>query len=327
MTVRNLHLVALALVAGASQATVQLSTLLDGSLGESEARDVALLIVGEDRGFNDFSIWKTQVEHVVTPIVGDGVTTLSTFFCGPRPVTDEAQKALHYKAADSRNYPTQRDRIAGCFNIVRAFEEASNVTFSHYVRIRPDSVWYAPLPALPHAAVGVRARVLFSGTPLNLTDDSLSWLDSCGPTPFHQESARDRLQPLSIPKCVMVDDQFAAVPRRFSAYFSVSGDGAEYNSTGLAESAQEMVGSYGPSVSSYLEACNAVGGFDFGSMWAEGTLSMALARAHVPVAVQPAPFRLHDSCFVDGKSEYKPGCTSHGSREYLITKPSRTVPC
>ena len=108
----------------------------------------------------------------------------------------------------------QWTRAALCFSHAVAFERSSGTRFTHFLRARPDAVWYADIPSLAaaRATVAVRALSVHGGA-------------------FHKgylpaaalvggSCLRDAVCAYRRGACVVADDQFAVVPRVWaSAYF------------------------------------------------------------------------------------------------------------
>jgi hypothetical protein len=93
-------------------------------------------------------------------------------------------------------------------------------------------------------------------------------------------------------------------------WLGLAGPGAE------AEAEAEAVhAAYDSSVDAYLEQLEAGGGFNDGGAMVSGGRS----RRRWPrrgLVVVPFPFRLHEPCFMDGGSKYRPGCVSPGGRDF-----------
>ena len=139
---------------------------------------------------------------------------------------DRLSAHLSLKANGSAYRLGQYARIESCYLAARQ----TGRRFSHYVRMRLDTFFFAPLPPSlfePHHVV-LRARsVRFADECTALEAGALSWAfpnrpgTECGTSSINASSHRRRLRDAGIAACVgAADDQFAIVPSHLAdAYF------------------------------------------------------------------------------------------------------------
>ena len=154
-----------------------------------------------------------------------------------------------------RDYPDQFSRWDGCLRAMHAHEKR-NQPFTHVIKARPDLLFWSripPIAQLDPVSVSLRARALIHASPKQVAWLSLSSRFGCEPEVFlmsdhireatsacgastssreaHQrlaggsckraavEQVRLRLRRASIEACVVVDDQFAMMPRHVADAF------------------------------------------------------------------------------------------------------------
>lgn len=115
------------------------------------------------------------------------------------------------------NYPLQFQRLDQCYLALEAWGRRNGRHFSHFLRLRPDTVWDGPMPrisSLPSDAISLRARELYAN--FTLADAALSWPRAqcmkerdCGDAVANAATANR--------SCVVPDDQWAVVPRSFGS--------------------------------------------------------------------------------------------------------------
>ena len=124
------------------------------------------------------------------------------------------QARLHRLAAKANRTIAMWRRTASCYRAALRHEHGTQYT--HFIRARPDLVFYAsipPLASLDAGAVAVRARQLHGGhRPFSVSRDHLV---SPVCSHFFYHHCRERHY-----QCLTIDDQWAVVPRHLgTAYF------------------------------------------------------------------------------------------------------------
>ena len=179
-----------------------LAALASTSDGSSSS-DVAVLLVGGFRGFNTKRDISSSFTTHVLGRLGHGAT-YSTFMCAPESdgragLPPELSRTLNvvyasYASVASMEanytipaYATTRGdqyisylRLRDCYDAAARAAKARGKPFSHFIRARPDSMWWGPMPwldSLAPAAISLRARTVFAN--LTLPADAFSWSDPC----------------------------------------------------------------------------------------------------------------------------------------------------
>ena len=118
-------------------------------------------------------------------------------------------------------------RVRGCFHAALCHtRKLQTEPFTHFVRARPDIVFFAPLPLseLDPGAVSLRARSLHGGlSTLHVSRDHLT-SNSCSAM-MSPKCLRQRSQ------CLLIDDQFAIVPCHLARSFFEQSINASHTST------------------------------------------------------------------------------------------------
>jgi hypothetical protein len=282
--------------------------------------NVALLIIGDPRGVFFQSGWQAFADHVVSTISGQG-HALQTFVCLPTDVEPNAKlstqqaSALHLQRLLRSNAPSQIGRVRDCFELVHKHEISHGEPFTVFIRARPDSEWFGdipPLSSLAADAISVRARGLFRAVPAGYAPSALSHLGACSSqlqseNPKGIAETRESMHKYGIVSCVVPDDQFAVIPRKFAfAYFDriervrlrdgsvavdYSANEGVQQQQRLLQSANgsSFVAAYGhQSLAAYAGVCQ-----KYTPCWegcAEGHLGEVLRTRQVPVQVAAFPF-------------------------------------
>ena len=184
-------------------------------------------------------VWTTLGTHVVDVLErtdGSSRSAVTSFLCIDGAASKPSPSAvarLRIAKTIHRDYPLLREnssfllqaqRWKDCFlDAALEHEQREQMPFSFFVRLRPDVWWFAdmlPLSALSKSAVTSRARMLHGGSePLLVTVDHMTHFESgCNEWPLSSSCVSARG-----PACVVVDDQFAIVPRPLAwAYFTLT---------------------------------------------------------------------------------------------------------
>ena len=225
--------------------------------------DVGILLSGRFDHMSGAPDFARQHNAVVEALASDGAS-FATAFCYPMDQPAGAAAAALASAAglnvvlthtnatvdaDIRAwYPMQFQRLDQCFLALEAWGRRHGRSFSHYIRLRPDTVWVGPMnrvSALPHDAISLRARELYAN--YTLPHDALSsawntWCTKrqyCGPSSYKfdgfgkvkkktKELTEEELGATFDPRpgyrpCMVPDDQWAVIPAHLTpVYFNTS---------------------------------------------------------------------------------------------------------
>lgn len=148
----------------------------------------------------------------------------------------------------SSKQPGQYSRLEFCYQRTRIVEqqsmrlttrESNRLKFTHYLRARPELIWYAPLDTdlLHNSFVNLRAASLFNAIPsalptASLADVAKSCLGLQLKGKHHQLFNNKTAQALqrelmiahNVSVCAILDDQIALVPRAFAPSFFLQHD-------------------------------------------------------------------------------------------------------
>ena len=202
---------------------------------------VAMLLSGSLAGLGGAlreDVWTTLGTHVVDVLerTDPSRSAVTSFLCIDGAASKPSPSAvarLRIAKTIHRDYPLlgkknafllQTQRWKDCFlDAALEHEQRHQIPFSFFVRLRPDVWWFAdmpPLSALSKSAVTSRARMLHGGSePLFVTADHMTHFESgCNEWPLSSLCVR-----VKGAACVVVDDQFAIVPRPLAwAYFTLT---------------------------------------------------------------------------------------------------------
>ena len=119
------------------------------------------------------------------------------------------------------------ERLAMCYAAVRATERLDAAPpryYSWFVRTRPDNVWFGDMPrvaTLSPLAISLRARSFANyGVARPMSDNHMSWGWGASGNCTTPQCVVCTKEVTKGQKCLIIDDQFAAVPRlRADHYF------------------------------------------------------------------------------------------------------------
>ena len=191
---------------------------------------------------------------------------------GPNLSSVTVDSGIHESTAHLGQLP----RLDACFDLVMLHEKSTTLTFTHFLRGRPDAVWlnvpsflesprFAAMSATATTAASgasssdvdefafVRARQLLFATPTAVPWDALSSPDRVClegtrgilmPTPNVTTDQRVKAQRAAmehegVPFCAVVDDQVAFVPRKLAAAFFTA---THFEVTGVFKHPDEHTG-------------------------------------------------------------------------------------
>ena len=207
----------------------------DGRLGNRRA---AVIFSGSQRGFVAYNTWLGHLRHVHEVLLDDGFE-VDTFLCFQADPSQERANVLqipsvvfewlNVKQVINDDFNFYEQRLASCYDAVRKAEEPSSSTaepryYDWFIRTRPDNVWFGDMPrvvTLSPLAISLRARSFANyGVTRRMNDNHMSygWGNEGNCTAPQcltctAEVTKDQ-------KCLIVDDQFAVVPRiRADHYF------------------------------------------------------------------------------------------------------------
>jgi hypothetical protein len=215
----------------------------------AEEKQVALLLIGGERGFVEHQNWITAHNGVLSTLRADG-WKVDTFLCttaligGPKTevpaLVAEALNIRFIIRATNATVEGQNERIQQCFYRVYEHEQQQGGGgYRFFLRGRPDQVWVDPMPPLsrlsPHA-VSLRSRriqyadseqlnVFAFASPFTGCAGHVNAESDCKLlTTFNVDCPSPSLyKAKGLRRCLMVDDQWAVVPRRYAwAYFANS---------------------------------------------------------------------------------------------------------
>lgn len=171
----------------------------------------------------------------------------STVLClGKRDHTSKDERKM--RIIDQAN---QYYRMESCYSTACQLEEQKNLTFTHFIRIRPDFEWFSPMTpfsALPGDSVAVRARIAMFQPQRLLSDDYFSWQRNfcCLGKEIPNSTEFD------IRQCALLDDQLLVVPAQLADAAFLRNRDVILPTT---KASQE---SYGVDRAVYLESCREV---------------------------------------------------------------------
>ena len=214
-----------------------------------DAMTVAIVMVGHLRSFPEH--WHNFQTRVIKPLLGVNAS-VHTFLCSDAQLEPEAAAGLQLVAQynlikknvgidDENIWCTPRDarkigcrissqpmflHVSRCFSHALAWSHKHRTTFSHVIRARPDTYWLSDFPIhLPKTHISLRARILeISESPKHSSsDETLALLSLANITRKYTSFptlcthcpgrvAQDDDWPIISEPCVVVDDQFAAMP-------------------------------------------------------------------------------------------------------------------
>ena len=142
----------------------------------------------------------------------------------------ENYQQISKKKRDPARHNVQYARAADCYRAALRSAADRGRNFTHIIRTRPDSIWYANMPrisTLAPVAVSLRARSVFAN--ITLHEDAASWWNVC-----NNRAICNALTPKDM-RCLEPDDQFAVVPVILApTYFLAETPSAEATAARLA---------------------------------------------------------------------------------------------
>ena len=311
---------------------------------------VAFLIIGELRGFIEHGTWKTVQNHAFSPLAHFAGCVHSFACLAPGEVVPPI--VIHKLSVVATTQSDHAGREARCAETALEWEQRSGgngsdvvaarpdlvwhdlgprTTFAFFVKARPDLVWHRPWTPELHVfadAISARARMLYAGAaPLN--DDWVSW-SSCDCAGVTDRDAR----------CIVVDDQWAVVPRALvRGYFGIADDPRAETAAPLNGARNSSDGGQviGPAAAHAAEADTAATRFRFNlgddaslgqcpcmsAKFAEARFTRRLVAAQLPVVVAPFPFRVDPDY---GRKEYRGFRVDHHKGNFTCSSKTSPVP-
>jgi hypothetical protein len=284
---------------------------LSDSAGEAGGRLVALMLAGNLRGFANSPTgdedWRTSYDHLYSVIVAAGDNVVTLLCCDPDEPTvpDEALEKLNIKVVRRKRFMQQGPRVRDCHSEVEKFERDHGTAFDFVIRARPDQVWHADAAwaTLDPSKVAARGRSLLYAQKTAVSEESMAFSSRCSNSAISESVAQHRnaMQAGGVGMCVIVDDQFAVIPREFSAQYvqSFSGCRASDNTCNFTQTQLPTVDLPGWGAPAAIRAvCTGLEANEFfdGYRMAETTLTEGLLIHAVPVEVARFPFRLSFKC-------------------------------
>ena len=176
-----------------------------------------LLLVGGLYGFQ--TLWPTFHSGVLAVLRRECRRPPASFLCrlpddgppAPRPVRD-ALGIVHEEALDltrspgQKGYHLQYPRLESCYQSALGWAEARGRRFSHFIRARPDQLWYKPMPplsSLEPGAISLRARLVMAD--ITFGGDYMAWFGVC-----HSRIGNCAPGAPRDLRCLMPDDQVGA---------------------------------------------------------------------------------------------------------------------
>ena len=317
--------------------------LLDSAVGAG-GRRVALMLAGNLRGFANFPSdedWRTSYEHLYSVITAAGDHVVTLLCCDPdeQIVPDQAVDKLNIRVVRRKRFAQQGPRIRDCHDEVEKFERDHGAVFDVVIRARPDLVWHADAAwaALDPAKVAVRGRSLFYAHETAVSEESMAFSFRCSNSAESKSAPeyRDAMQAGGVGMCIVVDDQFAVIPREFSAQYVQSFTGCRVSDTTFDTAKQrfcdfsemqlptvDLPGWGAPAAVRAVCAGLEAGEF-FGNGMAETELTQGLLVHAVPVEVARFPFRLS----LHGADEGRRGRDRRMRQRYENGEPAKEFPC
>ena len=146
--------------------------------------------------------------------------------------------------------------------------------------------------------MAVRARKLFYAQKTVVNEESLSFSFRCSYSAESQSAPqyRDAMQAGGVGMCLVVDDQFAVIPRQYSAQYAQSFTGWGASAFPQMQLPAADLPGWGTPATA-REVCARLESREFSDGMAETVLTKGLLVHAVPVEVARFPFRLslHDS--------------------------------
>ena len=160
-------------------------------------------------------LWPTFGTGVLAVLARESELPPTTFLCRagdgpPAPLQVRAalnivhEEALNLsRAPGQKGYHLQYPRAESCYRSALTWAEAHGRHFTHFIRARPDQLWYKPMPLLsslvPHA-ISLRARIVMAN--ITFGGDHMAWFGVCNSRIGN--CAPDAPRDL---RCLMPDDQ------------------------------------------------------------------------------------------------------------------------
>mmetsp|Transcript_38726 Transcript_38726/g.74370 ORF Transcript_38726/g.74370 Transcript_38726/m.74370 type:complete len:432 (+) Transcript_38726:117-1412(+) len=295
-----------------------------------ECKNVVILVVnGLLRKFESAS-GDSILNHVYKPLASEEDTCVSTVFCcedeeNAKKVPAQLYLSLNAALFVAEHHLNPHSRMQMCYRRIMGQEStlwASKDRITHFVYTRPDTVWHGDMPQIGKLHPGkitARARFLAYFPPRDLSDDYISYNDSCqfptnwgvggvprvmlggivkgAPegTPLQDVARRGMNATGAFNRCAMLDDQFAVIPRRYGpAWFEFwTKHAKDFTPPELRKiitvdkKLSEEVYGKDPE-GAYVKHCATY----LPGNWGENIATLRLRKLGVPWDVGPFPFRI-----------------------------------